>query len=626
MSLRPRFVHLRALALLLLLFTVGAAQEPARQYRVGYRLSMPEPESHLFHVEVKVSGLGGDGRVTFQMPRWSPGRYAVFDFAKNVQEVRAAGRCGPEERCGSRDYPVSREDTQTWSVAAPGLDEVTLSYKVFADDLSGTFSQLDGRHANYNGHSVFMYVAGHKQDPCELEILAPRGWKIVNGQTARDDQSRFSFPSYDLLADTPTEIAPDWTVEEFKVGGKLYRVVVHSFGDEGGRRGELARQVERVVRAQVRTMGEPEFDRYVFLFHFDPTARRGDGMEHLNSTQIVSTGPLASPNVFEGAVSTAAHEFFHVWNVKRLRPVGLGPWDFTRPVVTRGLWIAEGFTNYYGALHEHRAGVVDEARLLEGFSATVNDVENAPGTRLMSAEESSLSAPFLDRGTHEQRTNLENTAISYYPKGETLGLALDLLIRARTKGRSSLDDVMRAAYRKFYLESEKDSYYLRGRAYTVEEFFALASEVTGVDLRFFLDQHVRQTVMPPYEEGLAAHGLRFVRAPQPGSAAAGLTFEAGGGPARVATVVPGSPAERAGLRAGDVLLSVGGREVNAGNWRAALDSLKPGEASAVKYRRDGRDADAALPLGLNFTYRIEKDDRGTPEARALREAWLTGKK
>ncbi|MDQ3806235.1 MAG: hypothetical protein M3416_20700, partial [Acidobacteriota bacterium] len=535
MNTRPRFAPLvRALILLVFVAAFCAAQEsqsqPARAYRVSYRLSMPEPESHLFHVLVEVRGAEADGHVDFQMPRWSPGRYAVFDFAKNVQEVRALTLCPPQvKKCEARGLPVARLDTQTWRVSAKGLEGVggvALSYKVFADDLSGTFSQLDRRHANYNGHSVFMYVAGHKQDPVELKITPPPSWKIVNGHTARDDQDEFQFPNYDLLADTPTEIAPDWTVDEFKLGGRTYRVVVHSFGDEGGRRGELVRQVERVVRAQVETMGEPEFERYVFLFHFDPAARRGDGMEHLNSTQIVEPGPLAQREVFFGAVATASHEFFHVWNVKRLRPDGLGPWDFTRPVVTRGLWIAEGFTNYYGKLHEHRAGLLDEGELYESYAATITRVENSEGNRLMSAEESSLIASFLDRASHEQRTNLEHTAVSYYPKGETLGLALDLLIRGRTRGRSSLDEVMRRAYRKFYLESPNDSYYLRGRGYTLEEFFALAGEVTGLDLGFFLDQHVRQTAPPPYAEAFASVGLRFVQAPESGSAAAGLTFDA----------------------------------------------------------------------------------------------------
>jgi predicted metalloprotease with PDZ domain len=632
MKSRPRLAPpVRVLALLVLLLAPCAAQESqptaARPYRIGYRLSMPQPESHLFDVQVDVREIGGDGHVDFQMPRWSPGRYAVFDFAKNVQEVKAASACPPAAAgCERRALPVARLDTQTWRVGAPGPEGVTLSYKVFADDLSGTFSQLDRRHANYNGHSVFMYVAGHKQDPVELKIVAPPRWRIVNGQTAREGQDEFRFPNYDLLADTPTEIAPDWTVEEFVVGGKTYRVVVHSFGDEGGRRGELARQVERVVRAQVEMMGEPEFERYVFLFHFDPTAPRGDGMEHLNSTQIVETGPLADGEVFAGAVDTASHEFFHVWNVKRLRPQGLGPWDFTRPVVTRGLWIAEGFTNYYGRLHMYRAGLRDEAGLYERFAGNITGVENSPGSRLMSAEESSLVAPFLDRAGHDQRTNLENTAVSYYPKGEALGLALDLLIRGRTRGRSSLDEVMRRAYRKFYLESPNDSYYLRGRGYTPEEFFALASEVTGLDLGFFLEQHVRRPAPPPYEEAFAYVGLRFARAPEPGSAAAGLTFdEREAKRAVVAAVRPGSSAERAGLRPGDVLVSVGRKDVNAKNWRDALDALKAGEPAPLTYRRAGLKADTLITLHPGTIYRIEKDDRAAPEARALRDAWLKGR-
>jgi predicted metalloprotease with PDZ domain len=631
MKSRQRFAPcLRALALLVLLSAPCAAQEtaatPARPYRIAYRLSMPEPESHFFHVTVEVRGAGADENVDFQMPRWSPGRYAVFDFAKNVQEVRALTLCPTGMQCEARRLPAARLDTQTWRVSTKGSEGgVALSYKVFADDLSGTFSQLDRRHANYNGHSVFMYVAGHKQDPVELKITPPPRWRIVNGHTARDDQDEFRFPNYDLLADTPTEIAPDWTVDEFRLGGKTYRVVVHSFGDEGGQRAELVRQVERVVRAQVGTMGEPEFERYVFLFHFDPAARRGDGMEHLNSTQIVETGPLAEREMFWGAVATASHEFFHVWNVKRLRPAGLGPWDFTRPVATRGLWIAEGFTNYYGKLHLRRAGLLEEGELYESYAATITNVENRADAGLMSAEESSLVASFLDRATHEQRTNLENIAVSYYPKGETLGLALDLLIRGRTRGRSSLDEVMRRAYRKFYLESPNDSYYLRGRAYTLEEFFAHVNEVTGLDFNFFLDQHVRQTSPPPYEEAFASVGLRLVKGAERGSDAAGLVFdERDTRHALVVAVRPGSPAERAGLRAGDVLVAVGQRDVNAKNWRDRLDALKPDAPAPLTYRRAGLNVTALLALTARTTYRIEPDDRATPEARALREAWLAG--
>jgi predicted metalloprotease with PDZ domain len=520
------------LALLALAPVCARAQDTAAPaYKIAYNIGMTDPASHVFRVEVRVEGLTSIGHVDFQMPRWSPGRYAVFDFAKNVYGARALGPCHRNERCGTKGYPVERIDTQTWRVSAPELSKITFSYNVYADDLSGTFSQLDARHANFNGASVFVYVVGHKHDPVTLKVGAPAGWKV------------FNFPNYDVLIDTPTEVAPDFNVQTFEVAGKTYRVLTHSFGDEGGRRGELAKAVERVVRAEVATMPEPDYEQYTFLFHFDPKARRGDGMEHLNSTQIVENGALADRDIFEGAVGTAAHEFYHVWNVKRLRPEGLGPWDFTRPVVTRGLWIAEGFTNYFGKLAQRRAGLWDDEQLLQSYAAAIGGIESAPGSRLTSAVEASLLAPFIDRASSEQRTNLPETVVSYYPKGETLAVALDLLIRGRSKGRASLETVMRRAYEEFYLKGRSDSYYLKGRAYAVEEFESLASETSGVDLSDFFRRHAHDVQPPPYEEAFGYVGLRLTRT-----------------------------------------------------------------------------AD-----GARTNYRIEKDDKASPEARALREAWLKGK-
>lgn len=550
---RARLLVLLTFALVLaaLPFSRARAQDTsAPAYKIAYTILMIDRESHLFDVEVKVAGLKGAGYVDFQMPRWSPGRYAVFDFAKNVQEARASGRCQEDERCGSKGYHVERLDTQTWRVEAPKLDEISFSYRVFGNDLSGTFSQLDTRHASFNGGSVFVYVVGHKQDAVTLTVGAPAGWKVINGRSTRPDQTEFSFPNYDELIDTPTEVAPDFTVQTFDVGGKLYRVVVHAFGGEGANRGELVKAVEKLVRAEVGTMGAPEFEQYTFLFHFDPNAKRGDGMEHLNSTQIVETGPLSDREVLESAIGTASHEFFHVWNVKRLRPVGLGPWDFTRPVVTQGLWIAEGFTTYYGPLFERRAGLRDDEQLLKTYAEIIGYIENSQGSKLTSAVDLSILAPFIDRATSDQQTNLQNTLVSYYPKGASIALPLDLIIRGRSKGRASLDEVMRRAYEEFYLKSPNDSYYLKGRGYTVDEFQRLASRVADYDLSQFFDFHVYGTVPPPYEEALAYVGLRLVRTPGP--------------PA------PNAPEPRA-------------------------------------------------------VYRIEKDDKASPEAVKLREAWLKGK-
>ncbi|HZI18001.1 MAG TPA: PDZ domain-containing protein [Pyrinomonadaceae bacterium] len=601
---------------------------PARVYQIAYRLSMPMPSSHLFEVEIEVGGLEGVDSVEFQMPGWSPGRYAVFDFAKNVQEVRAGGHCNPAARCGREGKRVTRLDAQTWGVETNGADSIELSYKVFADDLSGTFSQLDERHANFNGGSVFMYVVGHKADPASLEVRPPHGWKVYNAYTERADQTRFEFPNYDILIDTPTEVAPDFTVQTFEHGGKSYRVLVHAFGPDGGRRPQLTRDLERVVRAQVASMGRPEFDRYTFIVHFDPRARRGDGMEHLNSTQLIEVGEMANPEVYQGAVDTASHEFYHVWNVKRLRPVELGPWDFTRPLATRGLWVAEGLTNYFGKLYLRRAGLWDDRRLFDSLARNITNVERAPGSRLTSAEEASLLAPFLDRAEHAQRTNLQNTAVSYYSKGETLGVALDLLIRGRTQGRSSLEEVMRRAYEHFYLNSPPATYYLRGRGYETEELMRFASEAAGVDLMTFYAAHVRGTAPPPYEEALAGVGLRFVRVPEAQAFDAGLTVEAiDGRRARVASIRAGSPAHAGSLHAGDVLLRVGQTEVTASDWLAALNRYRAGDRVPVVVRRGNDTINFSITLPAQperVSYRIEKDETARPEVRALRDAWLNG--
>src|ERR1051325_6944551 len=378
-----------------ILSSVALAQEPPLK-SITYRLSMSRPVSHLFEVQIIVE-LPEQLKakpLQFQMAKWSPGRYGVFDFAKNVQEFHANGT-------------VTRIDDQTWSVAPAGSTTLTISYKVFGNDLSGTFSQLDSRHANYNGGSIFMYIVGHKPDPVKLTIQPPAGWKIVNGRTERPGQSEWQFPNWDILIDTPTEIAPDWTENTFEVDGKKYHVVVHSFGPEGGKRAALVKDIEKIVRAEVGMWGAPEFEEYTFLLHFAADDRSGDGMEHLTSTQIIQPGALADPGTYERALGTVSHEFFHVWNVKRLRPEELGPWDFTRPLATRGLWIAEGFTNYYGHLMLRRAGLWDDRQFLKTEAETIERIESAQGSRLMSAEESSLSAPYIDDAPHAQLVNLE---------------------------------------------------------------------------------------------------------------------------------------------------------------------------------------------------------------------------
>ena len=621
------------IAFLLGIFFSASAQEANPVKSITYRVSMSKPASHLFEVGIEIE-LDQSSRqpLDFQMAKWSPGRYAVFDFAKNVQQVFASsGICppkknGPQASCRPAPLPVKRLDDQTWRVETRGNAALTLSYKVFGNDLSGTFSQLDTRHANYNGHSVFMYVVGYKPNPVRLIIEPPSGWRIVNGRMDQVNQREWRFSNWDLMVDTPTEIAPDWTRDEFDVDGKKYHVMVHSFGAEGNKRGELVRDIEKIVRAEVAMWGPPDFDSYTFLIHFAADDRSGDGMEHLTSTQIIEPGELADKEIYQSTLRTAAHEFFHVWNVKRLRPLALGPWDFTRPVNTHELWIAEGFTNYYGHLMMRRAGLWTAPEFLKRESQTITGIENAPGSKLMSAEEASLSAPFIDDAPHAQQTDLPNTAISYYPKGELVGLVLDLLIRGKTAGKASLDDVMRRMYDEFYLNSSKSSYYLRGHGYTSEDFQRIASEVAGVDLTDFFERHVRKAEMLPYDEAFGYLGLSLVREQASEPFDAGITLDLESGEEMViGSVRHGSPAEDAGLQYGDEIVLLGRRKVIRNNWLRVLGRYKTGARVPVSVKRDRQIIRATIVLGQpeRFEYRIEEKKDATEQQNALRAAWLS---
>ena len=602
-----------ALAVLTILSAVVAAQEPPLR-SITYTLSMSRPTSHLFEVAMTIELPDQLTRqpLQLQMAKWSPGRYAVFDFAKNVQEFRANGR-------------VTRVDDQTWSVDPAGANTVTVSYKVFGNDLSGTFSQLDDRHANYNGASIFMYVVGHKPDPVKLTIRPPKDWKIVNGRMDRAGQTEWSFPNWDVMTDTPTEIAADWTQDSFEVDGKKYHVVVHSFGPEGGKRAALVKDIEKIVRAEVVMWGPPEFSEYTFLIHYAADDHSGDGMEHLTSTQIIEPGVLAEAGVYESTLGTVSHEFFHVWNVKRLRPEELGPWDFTRPLRTRGLWVAEGFTNYYGHLMLRRAGIWNDKKFLDREAQTIARIESAQGNRLMSAEESSMSAPFLDDAPHAQLTNLQNTSISYYPKGELIGMVMDLLVRGRTKGRSSLDDVMRRMYEEFYLKSSNSSYYLRGRGYETEDLERMVSQVSGTDFTDFFKRHVRSVEVLPYEEAFSYAGLRLVKTLAKEPFDAGLSLEFEDRVAMIENVRNGSPAEDAGLQAGDEIVSLAGGAVTKA-WLKTLARYKAGDSIKIVVKRNRRTINANLVLAEaeRFDYRIEEDNRATAEQKALRYNWLRG--
>ena len=610
------------LTLFLLVQVVGslrAVEEPASSgLQLEYHLTLGHPNLHLVTVEITARKVAGNS-LDFVMPAWSPGRYAIYDFAKNVQEFAASGAQG-------QALPWRSLDKQTWRVdlrQAGGV--VKVRYRVFANDLNGSFSQFDPTHANLNGPSVFMYVAGHKPNPLTLAVEAPKDWQLISGFSGSTSERSFQAPNYDRLVDTPLEASAETRLAQFQERGKTIRVAVHSYDDEDTDMSKLLGGLQKIVHVEMALMPEPDCERYTFIFHFAPEISMGDGMEHLNSTQIIVGGSLS--NSLDEALENAAHEFFHLWNVKRLRPAALGPFDYTREVYTPSLWFAEGVTTYVSYLSLLRSGLWTRQQFLARLSDEIRALEDAPGRMLMSAESSSFHAWFYDRAPQMQETNFANSTISYYNKGALLGMLLDLEIQGRTQGAKSLLDVLSWLYHKFY-EAPQASYYGPGRGYEEQDILEAVNKVTGSDFTAFFENYVRGTAPLPYAAVLAAAGLALrTRVPEGSPPSVGITYLPDSRGVRVLTVRPGGAADRAGLGRDDLLIAVDDQSLATEDLDKRLRAYLPGAGVPFTVERHGRREIIYLTLDppAASSYTIEELPGATPQQTAMRNRWLTGR-
>jgi predicted metalloprotease with PDZ domain len=477
----------------------------ASQYRIEYSIAMPDPNSHLYSITLFLSGLTGR-TIELQMPVWSPGRYAKVDFAKNVQEFAVT----------ASDGKAMRWDKTTgahWRIFPGAARSMRVSYRVFANaPMSGTFSVLDTLHANWNGPSLFMYVDGHKQDPVSLAVMPPENWTIINGDVGRPGQRLFHFPNYDLMVDTPTEVAPSGSLilESFVVDNRFYRIMVHHNGDvPAGTRERFARDVESIVRYENSVFGAPPLEQYTFLFNIGFPG--SDGMEHLYSTQIANRHAWTDTAKVLPGIGTAAHEYFHVWNVKRVRPVTLGPFDYTVEQYQPSLWVAEGWTQYYGMVTLRRAGIVDDTSFYRDMASLIQRNLTAPGRKEVSARMSSFHAPFWDGAPQAQPTNAANTFLDYYTKGAGIATYLDLFIRKRSSNARSLNDAFNNLKKRTW-DAPKATYYLQGRGYTEDDVERAVSQAADTNMHAWFDAHVGGVEDIDYDEALGWAGLRLVRA------------------------------------------------------------------------------------------------------------------
>jgi len=610
---------LRPLLSLLIIFVAvsfsGRAAAPIR-----YRFTFPEPEHRWMQVEAQFSELDS-APLELHMSRSSPGRYSVHEFAKNVYDVHALDADG-------RDLPVTRPDPNVWTVTAHGA-ALTLAYKIFGDRVDGTYLAVDTTHAHINMPAALMWARGLDDRPAVLTFVRPANtqWGVATQLHPGANALEFTAPNLQYLMDSPVEFGP-LAMREFSVGPRTFRFALHQIGD--GQLDPFVRDVEAIVREEGAIFGEyPEYEpgSYTFLADYLPFADH-DGMEHRNST--VMTASLTIGNGRGELLDTVAHEFFHCWNVERIRPRELEPFDLDRANITADLWLAEGFTEYYGPLALRRAGLVDLAETARTFSRFVDLVKTGPGRLVRSAEEMSRMAPFIDRGTPADRTNWSTTVISYYPFGGAIALALDLTLRERSQGPTTLDDFMRAMWRAYGKPGGSREGYV-DRPYTTADVETQLSSVTN-DASFahdFIARYVQGHEIADYERLVVPAGF-VVRKRDAGRAWWGdVRVESHGGTARVADLVAATwPAYSTGIEQDDTLVQMGGQKIaSPEDVNDVLRRHRPGDRLSIAFvDRAGVAKSSTMTLAEDPHVEIvpiETTGRSPTEAqRQFRDRWL----
>jgi len=543
---------------------------------IRYRFSFPQPQHRWMQVEATFPDLES-GTLELRMSRSSPGRYSVHDFAKNVYDVGAVGADG-------REIQPTRPDPYGWNVAGHG-GSVTVRYKVYGDRVDGTYLAVDETHAHINMPAAVMWAHGLDDRPATLTFEEPAGmrWQVATQLHASSSPLEFTAPNLQYLMDSPAEFGPV-SVRQFTAGGRTFRFSLHHTGTDAELDGYV-KDVEKIVRQEGAIFGEyPQYEPgyYTFLADYLPWAS-GDGMEHRNSTVMTSSGSIGTSRM--GLLDTVAHEFFHCWNVERIRPSGLEPFDFDRANLSDSLWLAEGFTQYYGPLAMQRAQLVDVAATAAIAGGLVDTVVNDPGRGVRSAVEMSRMAPFIDGGRTVDRTNWANTVISYYPFGGAIALALDLSLRDRSDGRVSLDDFMRAMWQKFGRPGGAREGYV-DRPYSLADAEETLAGVSGdrAFAREFFAKYIEGRDVADYERLLGRAGVTLRRRNAGRAWLGDVKYETRNG-ARVASIVsPSWPVYATGLEQDDEVTEIDGRPIRSENdAAAALQRQRPGDRVQIVF-------------------------------------------
>jgi predicted metalloprotease with PDZ domain len=608
--------QLYALLIVLLLSPLAARAQTGERSRaqapdapeITYAVSMPRPHTHMLEVETRLRYASAPASVELRMPVWTPGSYLVREFERNVQDFAPTTEAG-------RALQWTKTEKNTWRVETAGARELRVRYSVYCNELSVRTNEVNDRHAFWNNAALLMYPAGHLGSPSTLRVEPFGDWKIATGLPAvAGERNAFRAENFDVLYDSPF-IVSDFRVIPFEVKGVPHRVVVDGEGRYDPER--MRRDVQKIVEQEAAMMGEIPYHDYTFILLLG--ASGGGGLEHLNSTSLTwRRFGFSTEDDWLNFYGLVAHEFFHLWNVKRIRPDALGPFDYTQENYTRLLWVAEGITSYYEGVFPRRARLMTDRQYLDRLARDIQSLQNTPGRLEQSAEESSFDAWIKQYRPDE---NSINSTISYYDKGAILGFILDLEIRRRSKDARSLDDLMRSLY---------SDYFKRGRNYTPEDFQREAERAAGSSLEEFFARYVRGREDLDYNAALEWVGLRLDTASgASGRAAApeaylGATLEQADERLTVRNVPAGTPAYEQGLNARDEIVAIDGYRATRDFLNARVADKRPGDTITLTVFRADELRTLAFKLGTrtNVAYRIVAVASPTEQQRRNYQSWL----
>lgn len=572
---------------------------------IAYTVSMSKPQTHMLEVQMGVKWTAMTAQLELKMPVWTPGSYLVREFARHVQDFTVKDATGAQ-------LAGRKINKNTWQIDTKSAREIIVTYRVYSNELTVRTNELNDEHAFWNNSALLLFIKNQLQAPSTVKVNPHGNWRVATGLPAVDTAANtFRAENFDVLYDSPFEVS-DFKEIKFEIRGVPHRYVVTGEGNYD--LNQLATDTGKIIDEAYKIFGEFPYRDYTFILNL----RGGGGLEHLNSTALQANRFAFKPDArYKSFLGLVAHEFFHVWNVKRIRPDALGPFDYENENYTRLLWVAEGATAYYEGVLLRRAGLITEKEFLSSKASHIKALQERPGRFETSLEEASFDAWIK---YYRQDENAVNNQISYYDKGEIVSMMLDITIRTASAGAKSLDDVMRHLYSEFFK---------KGKNYTPADFQRVAELMAGRSLDDFFAKYVRGEDEIDYDEIVKGIGLRLNTTETASSkayigsdsadgtltirsvAAIGVDLVEEHGRLTVKMVLANSPAFEQGLNTGDQIVAIDGYRANQAFVQSYITQRKPGDK--VKFTVFRFDKLRDLTLTLQNNKRTDYDFTPIPE-------------